>query len=83
MKVRIFYFPQTTMIVQASTTLRFLECSATSIANLRGAKQRKKVRSTTADNILVIASKRELARVLVFVLGVIQRCYNHLIFINC
>ena len=36
------------MIVQASVTSRFLECYATSAANLRGAKQRKKVRFTTA-----------------------------------
>ena len=36
------------MIVQASVTSRFLECYATSVANLRGAKQRKKVRFTTA-----------------------------------
>ena len=36
------------MIVQASVTSIFLECYATSAANLRGAKQRKKVRFTTA-----------------------------------
>ena len=36
------------MIVQASVTSRFFECYATSVANLRGAKQRKKVRFTTA-----------------------------------
>ena len=36
------------MIVQASVALRFLECSATSVANLRGAKQRKKVQFATA-----------------------------------
>ena len=36
------------MIVQVSVTSRFLECYATSVANLRGAKQRKKVRFTTA-----------------------------------
>ena len=36
------------MIVQASVTSRFIECYATSAANLRGAKQRKKVRFTTA-----------------------------------
>ena len=36
------------MIVQASVISRFLECYATSAANLRGAKQRKKVRFTTA-----------------------------------
>ena len=37
------------MIVQASVISRFLECYATSAANLRGAKQRKKVRFTTAS----------------------------------
>ena len=47
-KIGIFYFPQTTMIVQASVTSRFLDCHATSAANLCGAKQRKKVRFTTA-----------------------------------
>ena len=36
------------MIVQASVKSRFLECYATSAANLRGAKQRKKVRFMTA-----------------------------------
>lgn len=36
------------MIVQESVTSRFLDCHATSAANLRGAKQRKKVRFTTA-----------------------------------
>ena len=49
MKIRIFYSPLTTMIVPASVTSRFLECYATSAANLRGAKQRKKVRFTTAS----------------------------------
>ena len=39
---------KTTMIVQASVILRFLEYYATSATNLRGAKQRKKVRFTTA-----------------------------------
>ena len=36
------------MIVQASVTSRFLDCHATSAANHRVAKQRKKVRFTTA-----------------------------------
>ena len=45
---RDFLFSQTTMIVQASVTSRFLECYATSAANLRDAEQRKKVRFTTA-----------------------------------
>ena len=36
------------MIVQANVTSRFLECYATIATNLRGAKQRKKVRFTTA-----------------------------------
>ena len=36
------------MIVQASVTSGFLDCDATSAANHRGAKQRKKVRFTTA-----------------------------------
>ena len=34
------------MIVQASVTSRFLDCHTTSAANLRGAKQRQKVRFT-------------------------------------
>ncbi|MBO7291207.1 MAG: hypothetical protein J6U55_01335, partial [Bacteroidaceae bacterium] len=37
-----FIFPKITMIVQASLTSRFLDCHATSAANHRGAKQRKK-----------------------------------------
>ena len=46
---RDFLFsPKTTMIVQASVTSRFLDCHATSAANLCGAKQRKKVQFTTA-----------------------------------
>lgn len=46
------------------------------------ATPRTSLRSTVDDNILHTASKRELARVLVFVLTVIWLCPNDLIFIR-
>ena len=48
------------------------------------ATPRTSLRSTADDNrFLRTASKRELARVLVFVLTVVWLCPNDLIFINC
>ncbi len=46
MKIGIFYFLPKRKKVRVTSI--FLECYATSVANLRGAKQRKKVRFTTA-----------------------------------